>query len=128
MKHLLIVSLFVLSVGLVVTSSDPAPPDVWAGVHPSIQVSVAPGGVDTYRVAATIRDLRNDTVLAEPVMMVTAGIPAQVEFGSVGAPEARLVVFRVTVAADGQSAACRAEFHVNDEIIVAVEATLAVGR
>ena len=102
--------------------------DAWVGARPAVKVNVSPAGADTFRVSATIRDLRNGNVLSEPVLVTKAGMPAKAEVGTTGTPGATVIAFTVTVAPDGNSAGYRSEIRSNGEVLAAEEATLVVGR
>ena len=128
MKKLLALSLLtVASAAFAAPDTTPAA-DAWVGARPAVKVSVAKAGADTYRVNATVRDLRNGNVLSEPVLVTKAGVPAKAEVGATGAVGNMLVAFTVTVAADGQSASYTSELRSNGEVLASEEATLAVTR
>lgn len=128
MKKLLAISLLA-AVASASAAPGPTPPgNAWVGARPAVQVSVASAGTDTYRVQATVRDLRNGNILSEPKLVTRAGVPAKAEVGADGAPGDMLVAFTVTVAPDGQSASYTSELRSNGEVLASAEATLAVAR
>ena len=128
MKKLLAVCLFVVSAAANAAPTASAPGDAWIGARPAVKVTVSPGSADTFRVSATVRDLRNGNVLSQPVLITRAGMPAKVEVGTTGSPGATIVAFTVTVAHDGKSAAYKSEIRSNGDVVAAEEATLVIGR
>ncbi|MGY4516906.1 hypothetical protein [Lysobacter sp. HA18] len=128
MKQLFALSLFAIAAAA--TAAPVATPAgaAWAGARPAVNVSVARAGANTFRVSATVRDLRNNNVLSQPVLVVKAGVPAKAEVGATGAPGTSAVAFTVTVAPNGESASYESQIKSNGAIIATEEVTLAVGR
>lgn len=112
-----------------ISSSHPAPsnPDSWMGAQPDVRVRVKSiRDTDTYLVSAVITDTRDGRVLSGPTMTVKAGVPAKVEVGTTGAPDATSLMFSVTVAPDGKTASYRSEVRSNAVVVSAQDAVLAV--
>ena len=128
MKKLVALCLFAVVATANAAPSATPPGDAWIGARPAVKVTVSPDGADTFRVSATVRDLRNGNVLSEPVLITKAGMPAKAEVGTTGAPGATVVAFTVTVAPDGKSAVYSSEVRSNGEVLAAEEATLVVNR
>lgn len=129
MKRLLTTALFALSFSAFAGSSPPisavhpAPsnPDSWMGAQPDVRVRVKPiRDTDTYLVSAVVTDARDGRVLAGPTLTVKPGVPAKVEVGTSGIPDAISLMFSVTVAPDGKSATYRSEVR-NDSVVVAAQ-------
>ncbi|MBS0319358.1 MAG: hypothetical protein JSR18_02350 [Proteobacteria bacterium] len=122
-------ALALLSIPLVAfgQTAPPPSPDLWIGAHPAVALSVTPYTTpDLYVVSAVVTDLRNDTVIAKPVMLVKAGAPARLEAGVEGVPNASGFRMQVTVARDGKTAAFKSEVKANGETVAAQAGTLAV--
>ena len=110
------------------TSRTPTNPEAWIGAPPVVKVSVASEGSNTFRVNATVRDLRNGNLLSEPSLLVKAGAPTRVELGTTGDPASVLVAFSVTVAANGEFASYVSDIRTNNEVLASEEALLVVSR
>ncbi len=105
----------------------PPSPDIWIGAHPAVELSIKPYTTpDTYVLSAVVKDLRNNTVIAKPVMLVKAGAPARLEAGVEGVPNASGFKMQVTVAQDGKTAAFTSEVQANGETVASQAGTLAV--
>ena len=128
MKKLVALCLFAAVAAANAAPSATAPGDAWIGARPAVRIAVSPEGTDTFRVSATVQDLRNGNVLSEPVLITKAGMTAKAEVGTAGAPGATVVAFTVTVALDGKSAVYSSEVRSNGEVLAAEEATLVVNR
>lgn len=108
-------------------ASAPVPAEAWIGARPAVEISVREGAAsDTYEVSAVVSDLRNDTVLARPLLIVNAGSPARIEMGATGEADAVLLALSVTVDAAAGTARYEATVSIGDGMISRHGATLAV--
>ena len=127
MKKLFATALLALPFSAFAASPAPASSDAWQGARPAVEISVSHGeSPDTYQVNAVVSDLRNGTVLAEPVMLVQAGKVARAEIGGIGAEGLASVAFAVTVDPAGETATYASEVRNNAEVVSSQSATLAV--
>jgi hypothetical protein len=127
MKKLFAVSLLALSFSAAADSADRISPAAWLDAHPSVQISVTHGDVsDTYKVNAVVSDLRTGKVLAKPVLVTRAGVPARAEIGGDGTKGMVSVMFTVTVDPSGKTAAYSSEVRDNSQVVTSQSATLAV--
>lgn len=127
MKKIFAITLFAVATAAHAAPAPTAGDDAWIGARPSIRIQVSPAVNGTFRVKATVTDLRNGNVLSEPLLLVKGGVPAKAKIGATGAPDATTVAFTVTVAPDGKSAIYNSEVRSNGEVIAAEEANLVIG-
>ena len=135
MRNLLAIVLLALPFPALAAGSPPIPvehpapsdPDAWMGAQPDVRVRVKPiRDTDSFLVSAVVTDARDGRVLAGPSLTVKPGVPARVEVGATGAPDAISLMFSVTVAPDGRSASYRSEVRNNSVVVSAHDAVLAL--
>src|SRR5689334_5622774 len=123
MKKLCVLVPLALSSAALAAPTDTASADAWKGARPNVEISVAHAAApDTYTVNAVVTDLRTGHVLAKPVMLTRAGMPARAEVGGVGVEGMASVAFTVTVDASGQTAAYSSEVRDNAEVVASQSA------
>ncbi len=98
----------------------------WTGARPSVHFELEPGAdTGSWVAIATVSDLRNGKVLANPSLTLAAGTPAVIELGTPGAVTLHL---EVAIDATATRAMWTFELRDGDEPLTRQHAVLTLSR